>query len=441
MIDTTVPLATAVSTPKSDEVLGGPRAWLVWTIAVVFVVYYFSFQTGYSIVNASVQRDTGLDISQVGLIAAVYTWMFAVCQFLSGPLLDRFGARRVLLPAIVLVTVGIVVFATARNFTTLLLSQLIIAVGACTGFVGAGYVGGTWFGWARFSFMFGLVQFAASLFSAFNQNLLGLALSHLGWREMFGYVAAFGVVLLAVATIWLRDAAPIVSTVTEAFLTGVVRSLTEVARRGHVWVAAAFGALCFGAMLALGVVWAPKLLAVRGLSPDAANLGGSMLWLGLAAGCFFTPWVSDRIARRKLPVIVGLLIQIVSLSLLLYIPQQHALLDFLLCFTFGFGNSAHMLAFSTAADVVEPKHIGTSAAIVNGLMFIVGGLMISRPGMRSVLGIETGIEQGTLQMAQFAGRPLLLGLCAAVVIALLMRETYPLPPGSHVDLGTVDPVV
>jgi len=34
----------------------------------------------------------------------------------------------------------------------------------------------------------------------------------------------------------------------------------------------------------------------------------------------------------------------------------------MLCFAFGVGNAAHMLAFSTAADVVKPRQIGTSAA-------------------------------------------------------------------------------
>jgi len=426
-------------TPSSahrEPTQGGPRAWLVWTIAVAFVVYYFSFQTGYSIVNANVQRDVGLSIAQVGLIAAVYTWMFAICQFLSGPLLDRLGARRVLLPAIALVTAGIVMFALARDFQMLLLSQVIIALGACTGFVGAGYVGGTWFGWARFSFMFGLVQFAASLFSAFNQNLLGFALDLFPWRTLFGYVGVAGVALLVVAALWLRDPAPVSAPSSGPFLTGVVRSLADVARRRHVWVAAAFGALCFGAMLALGVVWAPKLLAVRGLDPDSANLGASLLWLGLAAGCFVAPWLSDKLRRRKPPVLVGIAIQILALLLLLYVPSQGAAVDFLLCFAFGFGNSAHMLAFSTAADVVEPQHIGTSAAIVNGLMFIVGGLMISRPGLRAQLGIEAGLDPGTLQMAQFAGRPLLLGVCIAFVIALLMRETHPsAAPGANSPEG------
>lgn len=406
---------------------GARRAWLAWATAVAFVVYYFSFQTGYSIVNASVQRDVGLSIAQVGAIAAVYTWMFAICQFLSGPLLDRLGARRVLLPAIVLVTLGIGLFASAQSFAMLLLSQLVIAVGACTGFVGAGYVGGSWFGWAKFSFMFGLVQFSASLFSAFNQNLLSLALDALPWRPLFGWVCGLGVLLLLVAALWLRDPAPITGQARQPFLPAVLRSLAAVARRWHVWVAAAFGALCFGAMLALGVVWAPKLLLVRGLAPDAANLGASMLWLGLAAGCFVAPWASDRLRRRKWPILLGIALQIIALGALLYLPSPSSALAFALCLLFGFGNAAHMLAFSTAADVVEPVHIGTSAAIVNGLMFIVGGLMISRPGLRSSLALDAGIQSGTLEMAQFAGRPLLLGVCAAFVIALLMRETYPHP--------------
>ena len=92
---------------------------------------------------------------------------------------------------------------------------------------------------------------------------------------------------------------------------------------------------------------------------------------------------------------------------------------------FGFGNSAHMLAFSTAGDVVDQNHIGTSAAIVNGFMFILGGIMISRPGARIGLGLHEGVPPGSLEMAQFAGRPLLVAICTAFVIALVMQETHP----------------
>jgi predicted MFS family arabinose efflux permease len=144
------------ATTKSYR-LGGVMAWFVWALAVSFVVYYFSFQTGYAIVNPSVQKDIGLSLPQVATVAAVYTWVFAVCQFLSGALLDRLGAGKIIPASIALVTLGVFVFANAESYQALLLSQLIIAVGACSGFVGAGYIGGQWFGFAKFSFMFGLV--------------------------------------------------------------------------------------------------------------------------------------------------------------------------------------------------------------------------------------------------------------------------------------------
>jgi hypothetical protein len=84
-----------------------------------------------------------------------------------------------------------------------------------------------------------------------------------------------------------------------------------------------------------------------------------------------------------------------------------------------------MLAFSTAADVVQPSQIGTSAAIVNGIMFIVGGIMISRPGVRIGLGLDAGIEPKSLELAQYASWPLLAALVIALALSFYMKETYP----------------
>ena len=210
----------------------------------------------------------------------------------------------------------------------------------------------------------------------------------------------------------------------ESLTAFLAEGIVEVAKIPHVWVASAFGALCFGVMLGMGVVWAPKLLAVRGLDAETANWSTSLLWLGLAAGCFVVPRWSDMVKRRKLPVIVGIAVQTLALALLLYLPELSSMAAMALCFAFGFGNAAHMLAFSTAADVVRPDRIGTSAAIVNGIMFIVGGIMISRPGMRIRLGIEAGIEPKSLELAQYASRPLILATVIALAIAFAMRETY-----------------
>jgi len=410
---------------------GGAKAWGVWSIAVAFVSYYFSFQTGYSIVNASVQKDVGLSIAQVGHIAALYTWVMAAFQFLSGPLLDRLGARRVLLPSIGLVALGVFMFANAHSFGMLLMAQALMALGSCSGFVGAGYIGGTWFGWHKFSVMFGLVQFVSSLLAVFSQNLLTWTLSFVPWRPLFNGAAIGGVVLLGVAIFWLRDAHAVAMPAGHtvgSFLRSVLGSLARVAKVPHVWAAAAFGAMCFGVLLSLGVVWGPKLMMIRGFGRASANLASSLLWLGAGAGSVIMPWLSDRLRRRKLPILIGLVVQLCTLVLLLYVPTKTSSFDMVLCFIFGLGNAAHMLAYSTAADVVAKGTIGTSAAMVSGIMSVVGGVLISRPGMRVSQGLEQGVEPASLALAQFAGRPLIAGACLALIIALLMRETYPKGP-------------
>jgi MFS family permease len=415
-------------TPVATFQLGGPRAWWIWALSVAFVIYLFSVQTGYSIVNPEVKKSASLTVEQVASIAAVYTWVFAVCQFFGGALLDRLGAHKVLPISVVLVTAGVFLFANAGSYGTLLVSQFVMAVGACTGFVGAGYIGGQWFGMGRFNFMFGLVQFCASLSSAFSVNALQWGLSEMPWRELFNFVGAAGVVLSVLAFLFLKNPTPVESTGAggaSAFIHSVLDALFQVAKVPHVWISALICAALFGSMLAAGVVWTPMLMETRGASPATAAFSSSLLWLGLAAGCLVIPALSDKIERRKMPIVIGIAVQLACAGALLYLPSISIPVAMALNFLFGFANAAHMLCFSSAADVVPPQLIGTSAAFVNGLAFIAGGIMIAAPGSRVVSGMAAGLTDHTLAIAEYAATPITYSLIASFVLALIMKESHP----------------
>lgn len=407
--------------------LGRARAWWVWSIAVAFVIYLFSVQTGYSIVNPVIQQSLTLTVTQITAIAATYTWVFAVCQFFGGALLDRLGAHKVLPLSVALVTAGVFIFANASSYSMLLVSQFIMALGACTGFVGAGYIGGQWFGMAKFGFMFGLVQFCASLSSAFSVNALEYALSAMQWRTLFNYIGVGGIVLTLLAFVYLRNPQPVHSEAGSAgkFLGSVVSALLDVAKIPHVWVSALICSALFGSLLAAGVVWAPKLMLALGASPATAAFSSSLLWLGLAAGCLVLPAMSDKMQKRKPLIIAGTLVQLLCALGLLYIPGIPVPMAMGLNFIFGFANAAHMITFSSASDVVPPQLIGTSAAFVNGLAFIAGGFMISSPGSRVASGAAAGLVPQTVAMAQYAATPILIALGIALVLSFVLRETYP----------------
>jgi MFS family permease len=400
---------------------------VVWSVAVAFVIYYFAILTGYSIINPGLQQDTGITTTQVGIVAAAYTWVYAFGQLFSGALLDRLGARKVLLPAIALVTSGAFIFAQSGGFAGLVLSQMVLALGACAGFVGAGYVGGQWFGGAKFSFMFGLVQFAASLTTAFSQNIIARSLDHVSWQTLFTYSGVFGIVLFGVALRFLKDPKPMPLTRgagPPVFLKDIIGGILRVARICHIWMVGVIGGLVFGSMLSMGVVWAPKLLAGRGMDPSLTTMAASLIWLGMATGCLIVPRWSDTLRRRKLPMLAGIALQLSALLGLIYLASPSTPLMMVLCFCFGLGAAVHMLSFSSAADVVEPARIGTASALVNGLMFLMGGILISRPGVRIDQALNLGMTPG-LEFAQYTAWPLVAGLGLALVLALVMKESYP----------------
>lgn len=142
---------------KTYDRLGGPRAWLVWTLATLFVIAGFSFQTAYGVTSTKIADDLSLTLAQVGILGTTYTWAVAILQLFSGSVLDRVGIR-ILAWVSLFSVVGGFAYANANSFEVLILSNICIAVGHAFAFVGAGMVGGKWFGWGRFGFMFALVQ-------------------------------------------------------------------------------------------------------------------------------------------------------------------------------------------------------------------------------------------------------------------------------------------
>ena len=109
---------------------------------------------------------------------------------------------------------------------------------------------------------------------------------------------------------------------------------------------------------------------------------------------------------------------------MLYLPTIDSAVALALCFLYGVGAAAHMLAFSTAADVVPQRLIGTSASIVNGVMFLVSGVLIAVPGEIVAGDVAAGMKV-SLSMADLAAIPMVIGLTIALVLALAMKETYP----------------
>lgn len=417
-------------------VMGGARAWLAWSIAVLFVLLVFALQTGYAITNVYVADDLSLTLAQVGVVGSIYTWVFAIAQFASGSVLDRIGAKRALPAAALLVTVGAFIFANAPNLWFLLLAQVLLAAGASYGFIGAGFVGGQWFAPAKYGFMFALVQLCASLAAVAGQNVINIAIQHYHWSTVLNTLGAIGVVIVILMLLLLKD--PPSNTQNPAwpglkkFFEQIVDNLNVIASTRDTWVNALIGGATFGSMLALGVVWGPRLLTAAGFEQSTANQIASYSWLGLALGAPALAWISDIAKSRKKPMFLACLVQLIIIVIVIASPERSETEMAILFFMWGFAASGSMIAFTIGMELADKSLIGTSAALVNATQFIAGGILMAIPGrVLAGSGLISRIAQLDLHATENLSDyqwaliiyPLVLG--AALLLFLFLRETHP----------------
>jgi MFS family permease len=409
--------------PRTSR-LGGPEAWTIWVLATIFVVWLFAIQTGYGIVSPDIQQDANLTISQVALAASIYTWAFAICQFFSGSLLDRFGTRPLLAISVVFVTAGAFLYSATTNFTTLVIAQIVLAIGSSFGFVGAGYVGGKWFAAAKYGLMFGLVQCFASLGSAVSQPLISSALNVMSWQELLAGFGAFGV-LLAVGFIFVvrnpvstpeQIAAEKAARAGTNLFKEILGDLRACFTNRQVVLSSIFAGASFGTMLAVGVLWGPRVQEARGATIGFAAILSALAWLGLAFGAPLVNVVSNRWHSRKKPAIVGMILQTIAVALFIYMPSKGTGAAVVIMLAVGLFAGTHMLGFTIAGESVSPNLIGSASAVVNGVCFIVGGILEAVPGRL--------LPEGTPELSDYQSAlwimPVVLVL--GVLAALALRE-------------------
>ncbi|MFJ7418880.1 MFS transporter [Streptomyces uncialis] len=367
--------------------IGGVEAWLVWGLCTVFVIWLFSIQTGYAVVSPEIQRTAALTVAQIGLAGSIYTWAFALCQFFSGALLDRFGSRPLLTVAVAFVTAGAFLYAQTDSMGTLVAAQVVLAIGSSFGFVGAGYIGGQWFPAARYGLMFGLVQSLASLGSAFGQPAISWQLGHVGWQQLLNGFGAAGVLLIVLFALLVRNPSPGPEQLARAtsakrppLVSSIFRDLGACFRNRNVVLSAALAGVSFGSMLAMGVLWGPRVMEARGAQSSLAAVLTAVSWLGLAVGAPLFNLLSDHWNNRRIPAVVGVLLQAAAVTLLIYLPTETNSVSVVTMFTVGLFAGAHMLGFTVAGESVPGALVGSSAAIVNGVCFIIGGVLQAVPG-------------------------------------------------------------
>ena len=430
-----------VSAPR----LGGPYAWLVWSLAAIAFGYAFFHRVTPSVMVSDLMTEFAIGGAMLGTLSALYFYPYVLLQVPLGGMLEVFGTRRLLSVALLLAGIGSFLFGTAHSLEVAYLGRILIGIGSSVGFLGSLALASKWFPANRFAFLAGLAMFIAMASGMAAQAPLAFFIDLYGWRSSLLALGIFGFVLAALVFLFVRNApaesavppdaaAHAVSPSASARWSDLFASLRLAMVSADVWKMAIVAATMAGPMLALGGLWGtPYLMVAYDLTRTEAALYMSLLLLGWAISSPTSGWLSDRIGQRKLILVWGSGLMSVMMTTIIFVPQLPFAVTVICLVMMGLSGGVMPASFALVRDVMPTRLVGATTGIVNSMTVASGAILQPLVGLALDLSWDGTIMDGARHYAAADYRMAFLLVLASLVIGLLtafsLRET-PLEDGT-----------
>ncbi|WP_173124739.1 MFS transporter [Kibdelosporangium persicum] len=308
----------------------------------------------------------GVGPAALGTFTVLQLLVYAAMQVPTGLLVDRFGPRKVLVAAALLMGTGQVLFALATSYPLGLIARAVLGFGDAMTFISLLRLTSAHFSARQYSLV---VSFTAALGGLGNLAAtvpLTLLLNNTGWTTTF-LIGGLVTAAYALVASRLKDTPDGPAPRTEAMkIRQVVLSVRESWRvpgtRLGFWVH--FATMQLPAVLAL--LWGfPYLVGAHGLSEAvASSVLGVMVIMTIVSG----PLIGAVIGRRpelRMMLVAGYLVVAVGLwAVLLTGPLPPVLLSVVFA-VLSLGLPVSAIGFSIARDYNPLARVGTASGAVN----------------------------------------------------------------------------
>lgn len=419
-------MTTRLETEDSPSLL----PLLAWFTAAVFFFYAWVLRVAPSVMVEELMRDFSVGAAVLGNLSAAYFYGYAGMQIPVGLLLDRFGPRRLISAAALTCGAGCLIFATSETLAVATFGRFLIGASAAFSLVGSMAIAGQWFRPVQFALLSGLAMAMGMAGGVFGQAPLRLAVEATDWRTTMLLLAGGGLLIGVCAFATTRD-----RNRGSGGIGAVLSGFAAVARHRQTWLIAIAGLGSTAPLLGFAGLWGvPFLQTAYQLSPAQAATLTSLMIAGWGVGAPLFGWLSDRIRRRRAPLLAGVALQTVCLAVLILVPGLPLALLGGLSFGAGFFGSSQISCFALVRESHPANLSGTGIGFVNAMVTGAGALFQPLIGLCLDLAWRGEMLAGARVYDPGAYRWALMTLVAACVVAfactLAIRETFCRPYSS-----------
>lgn len=366
----------AVGADATFPLTGPPRRLPLWSLVLIS----FSGTLGMHIFIPALPlagAELGAGAGGMQMTISLYILGLAVGQLLYGPVSDRYGRRPPLLAGLALYAAAGILAASAQGLPALVAARVFQALGGCAGLVLARAMVRDIAPPREAAGQLAALNMIVAIGPALAPLAGGLLASLLGWRSIFGFLSALGVLCMAVA-LWVIPETHRGARVTG--LLGANRTLIG----DPAFRLLALGGSCATTSLYAIVATAPFVLTHRlGFEPGVLGLALGIVILGVTSGSLAARRLLRRVAMPRMLVLATLgatTAALLALGLAAFAPMTLALyLAPLFAYTFCAGLTSPVAA--TSALSVRPDLAGAASGLYGCAQMGFGALASAVAGL------------------------------------------------------------
>ncbi len=409
------------------------QPWLVCFAAALFFFFEFMQVNMFNAITPALMVTFHIQAVEIAHLSATYFYANVFFLFFAGMILDRISTRKLLIMAMTIIVIVTACFAAATSIWQAMICRAITGCGGAFCLLSCVRLASRWFPPRRMALVVGLMVTFAMSGGMMAQAPFTVSVDHFGWRNTLLLDSAVGAIMLLVIIAKVRDypagaAQQLRQQRSLLAQLSLRQAIMRVFKNSQNWLGGVYTSMMNLPIFLLGALWGSLyLVQVRHLTRFEASIVSSMLFIGTILGSPVLGWLSDRIGRRKLPMIVG---AIISLLLIIWLMSagnmSYGTLIFLF-FALGFITSTQILSYPLIAES-NPHYLVASAESIASTLIMSGGFLQTLFALLMSWHwdhrIINGIPIYSVHNYYYALAIMPVGFCIALLTAYRIRETY-----------------
>lgn len=180
--------------------------WTVMLLIILLVVINYVDRSAIGYAIAPISDSLHITPGDWGLISGAFSIGYLLVAFLSGPMVDRFGSKKVLGAAIIVWSLASLLTAVASTFFVIFAARVLLGLGEGPGFPAASRVTSRWMPKSEQGFVLSLIGGVAVAGSILiGGPIVTQLILHVGWRWTFVILGTVGVLWVIAWMVVFKD--------------------------------------------------------------------------------------------------------------------------------------------------------------------------------------------------------------------------------------------